>query len=527
MLTFKIADSPREIAQLQALHYKTFVEEIPQHRPNEARRHVDRFHDENTYVVSLRGEEVIGSIAVRARRPFSLDAKLPDLDRYLPRDRRICEVRLLSIDEKHRTGVVLPGILAAFHDYAMAQQFDCAVISATTRQLKLYGQLGFEPFGPLVGTEEAQFQPMIVTLERFREHVRRLAALPPVMAGKAVSFLPGPVTVHADVAAAFAALPVSHRSPEFLEELEVVKRSLRSLTSSRHAAVLLGSGTLANDVVAAQLSLLAGARGLVVSNGEFGERLADHASRAGLRFEHLRYEWGQPIDVDAIRSRDADWTWLVACETSTGMLNPLPDVRRLCVDAVSAIGAIPLDFSRVWLATGASGKCLGSYPGLSFVFHNHDVAPSKTLPRYLDLGMYSEDVPFTHSSNLVHALRVALERVDWPSRYTELASTGAWLRKRLASSGFNVLEANAPHVVTIPVDDAPSLAAALARSGFHIAHASEYLRARNWAQLALMGEVGRAEAGAVVKEMARWRSTRADHSIGHSRISPIDGTTPS
>lgn len=509
MFTFKLADTPSEIEQLQSLHYKTFVEEIPQHHANESRRHVDKFHDDNVYVISLKDGEVVGSLAVRTHRPFSLDGKLPDLDRYLPEGRRICEVRLLSIDREHRTGVVLPGILSAFHDYAMHERFDCAVISATTRQLKLYGQLGFEPFGPRVGTDEAPFQPMIVTLERFRDHVRRFDALPPAMRGEIASFLPGPVAVHRDVAAAFAAPPESHRSHSFSDDLCALKKSLCAMTNAKQVAVILGSGTVANDVVAAQLSLLANARGVIASNGEFGERLADHASRARLNFEHLRFEWGQPLDVDAIRANNADWTWVVACETSTGTLNDiaaLAPLERLCIDAVSAIGAVPLDLSQVWLATGASGKALASYPGLSFVFHNHDVAPAPhALPRYLDLGLYATggDVPFTHSSNLVRALRVAVERVDWPQRYAELARTGDWLRARLDAAGVKLIRSSAPHVVTIEVPDAPAIAAALEKSGFVVAHASSYLRARNWLQIAVMGEVTRGQLSAVVRELGR------------------------
>jgi len=43
------------------------------------------------------------------------------------------------------------------------------------------------------------------------------------------------------------------------------------LTGARNTEMVLGSGTLANDVVAAQLSLERGP-GLILSNGEFGER---------------------------------------------------------------------------------------------------------------------------------------------------------------------------------------------------------------------------------------------------------------
>ena len=73
-LTFKIAREECELEQLHTLHYRAFVEEIPQHSPNADQRHIDRFHDQNTYVVALDAGRVIGSIAIRGARPFSLEA---------------------------------------------------------------------------------------------------------------------------------------------------------------------------------------------------------------------------------------------------------------------------------------------------------------------------------------------------------------------------------------------------------------------------------------------------------------------
>jgi aspartate aminotransferase-like enzyme len=65
-----------------------------------------------------------------------------------------------------------------------------------------------------------------------------------------------------------------------------------------------GSGTLANDAIAAQLSLLDG-RGLVLSNGEFGERLIDHARRFGLSFDVLKIEWGEAFTREGHRAGSA------------------------------------------------------------------------------------------------------------------------------------------------------------------------------------------------------------------------------
>lgn len=520
-LTFKIAREPRELEQVHTLHYKAFVEEIPQHAPNDEARHVDRFHDENVYAVALDGERVIGSIAVRGRRPFSLDGKLANLDSYLPPDRSFCEVRLLNIAKEHRTGNILPGLITAVWDYAMTSNYDTALISATTRQLKLYEHMGFVPFGPLVGTEDAQFQPMYLTVEAFREQAREISSLPPAIRGEVVNLLPGPVAIHPDVAAAFCTTPESHRSPTFEDDLRTVKSRLCELAGMRHVEVLLGSGTLSNDTVAAQL-WLHGGKGIVVSNGEFGERIADQATRAHLDYQQVRFAWGEPIDVDAVRrtmdETKAQWVWAVACETSAGILNDIVALSELCrerdaklaLDCVSAFGAVPLDLSGVWLATAASGKALAAYPGLSMVFHQHSIPVSKKLPRYLDLGMYAKDgVPYTHSSNLVSALRVAVERVEWTSRFEQIVTNGAWLRGRLRAAGFSLIgdrATPAPHVVTIELPEhirSDDAARSLERAGFLLSYASGYLRERNWIQVCLMGEVSRDVLPPLIRELQR------------------------
>ncbi len=520
-MTFKIACEPRELEQVHALHYKAFVQEIPQHAPNTEERHVDRFHDQNVYVVALEGEAVIGSLALRAERPWSLDQKLPDLDSYLPANRQFCEVRLLNIARDHRHGRVLPGMLSVVWDYAMSKNLDGALISATTRQLKLYGHLGFVPFGPLVGTDEAPFQPMYCTVEAFQQHAHEITSLPPSARGEIVNLLAGPVAIHPDVVESFQTTPASHRAPAFDHDLHAAKASLRELAGKKQVEILLGSGTLANDAIAAQLSTLGG-RGLVISNGEFGERLADHAGRAQLDFEHIRFDWGAPFDLETVhrtaRNAGPAWLWVVACETSAGILNDVTALAgicretgaRLCVDAVSALGAVPLDLAGVWLASGASGKALAAYPGLSMVFHDHAIEPVRTLPRYLDLGLYAGDgVPFTHSSNLVRALGTAVSRVDWPVRLGQVAASGAWLRSRLLATGFTLVGGNAspaPHVITIELPRrTPSLTVgrALERAGFLLGYESGYLSQRNWIQICLMGEIQRETLPILLRELGR------------------------
>jgi hypothetical protein len=157
-LTFKFASEDWEFEQIHRLNYRTFVEEIPQHKSSPAHRLVDKFHDGNTYLICLSGTKLIGMLAVRGARPFSLDQKLENLDSYLPKGRTICEIRLLAIEKKFRGAQVLQGILALLWQHGVEKGYDLAIISGTTRQVKLYHHLGFAPFGPLLGSEDAQFQ---------------------------------------------------------------------------------------------------------------------------------------------------------------------------------------------------------------------------------------------------------------------------------------------------------------------------------------------------------------------------------
>ncbi len=510
---FKIATETWEFEQIHRLNYETFVEEIAEHPRSASGRLVDRFDDENTYAVCVYDRQLAGMVAIRGRRPFSLDQKLQNLDKYLPHDRPVCELRLLAIDRRFRGRPLLPRLLAAAWQSILKQGYELAIISGVINQLKLYRHLGFVQFGPLVGMPEAQFQPMLLTRERFVERADvlrgRSRSAPESLAA---NFLPGPVPISSRVQDAFESPPVPHRSEEFVAELEATGALLCEYAGARHVEILLGSGTLANDAIAAQLKLH-GEVGLVLSNGEFGERLIDHARRANLVHDVLAARWGGPLELSAIeaaiRKKPAiRWVWFVHCETSTGVLNDLDALKhlcgdqdlRLCVDAISSFGAVPVDLDGVYLASAVSGKALRAFPGLSMVFHNHRIEPAPdSLPRYLDLGLYARrpGSPFTHSSNLVRALRAAVSELDQSTRFEEIAQLSVWLRDELGRRGFEVVGRAAhpaPGVVTIALPlqfDATEIGRELEVAGYLVSSRSQYLVTRNWIQIGLMGETSR------------------------------------
>ncbi|MDF7798137.1 GNAT family N-acetyltransferase [Pontiellaceae bacterium B1224] len=514
--TFKVADQEWEFDAIHALNYKTFVEEIPQHSMNQEKKLVDKFHNQNTYIICVNEErkELAGMIAYRDQRPFSLDSKVENLDSYLPEVKKICEIRLLAVEETYRYTRISQGLIALLTEYADDQCCELFVISATVRQIKLYKYLGFTPFGSLVGSEGAEYQPMYAAIERYRDlqgKSRSFAKDTPALANDDTilfNFLPGPVDFSKQVQEVYNEKPCSHRSHAFLKDFQRVRNLLCELACAQQVQVLMGPGTLANDAVAGQLSLLC-STGLILVSGEFGRRLTKNANGAKLFFHTLEVPEGQTFERSEIEKvlhehPDIEWIWGTHCETSTGVLNDIKMYQeiceargiKLCLDCISSLGTVPVDLSGIYLASGTSGKGLASISGLSMVFHNHDFEPAPDeIPCVLDLGIYqqNEGIPFTIQSNLVYALLAALQAQNWDTRYEEVRGWSKSIRRKLAEIDAPILAPDScamPAVVTIALPEihsSESIGDALKNHGVLISYRSTYLLERNWIQACMMG----------------------------------------
>jgi len=122
---------------------------------------------------------------------------------------------------------------------------------------------------------------------------------------------------------------------------------------------------------------------LVLVNGAYGKRMARLTEMMGRRLSVIEAADDAAITgLDVARALDADRSithvGLIHCETSTGILNPLPDIaaaaagrgKSLIVDAMSSFGAIDIDATKVPFdaLVAASGKCIEGPPGMGFVF---------------------------------------------------------------------------------------------------------------------------------------------------------------
>ncbi|WP_409281564.1 2-aminoethylphosphonate--pyruvate transaminase [Pseudomonas defluvii] len=247
---------------------------------------------------------------------------------------------------------------------------------------------------------------------------------------------------------------------------------------THHCVPLQGSGTFAVEAAIGTLVPRDG-KVLVLINGAYGQRLAKICKvlgRAYSTFETAEDEPTTAADVDRLLQADASITHvaLIHCETSTGILNPLPDIaqvvanhgKRLIIDAMSSFGALPIDASEVPFDAliAASGKCLEGVPGMGFVFANQaSLAAAEGNSHSLAMDLHDQHSymaktgqwRFTPPTHVVAALHEALlqynEEGGLPARHQRYASNCKTLLDGMAAIGlrsFLPADIQAPIIVT-------------------------------------------------------------------------------
>jgi len=280
---------------------------------------------------------------------------------------------------------------------------------------------------------------------------------------------PGPVNVAQNVRSAITKDDICHREVDFDLLLQSIERKLLNLfeiknTSEYRAVVITGSGTAANESI---LSSVVGNKNvLILSNGEFGERLF-HASKIYNENTFLlKFSWGKRFDFEKIESylerNKIDIVVMVHHETSSGMLNSLEKVGALSkahgalfiVDCVSSAGAEKIDMEKCHIAfiSSSSSKAIASYAGLSFVIGKTiEFEKLKNLPiktGYLNLYKFYHFIktvsqtPNTPAVPLFYALEQALDNIlnkGVSNHYASLQGKAAFLRKGMLALGLRFL----------------------------------------------------------------------------------------
>lgn len=278
-------------------------------------------------------------------------------------------------------------------------------------------------------------------------------------------FTPGPVNVAQSVRNAIISEDICHREKDFEVLLTSVENKILQLFEIKQknqyrAVVITGSGTAANETILS--SVVGNKRILIVSNGEFGERLLEISKVHNQNTYHVSFPWGESIDERVIENyvikNRIEVVSMVHHETSSGMLNPLKTLGSIfkklnvvfIVDCVSSAGAEPIDLetNHITFCSNSSSKAIGSYPGLSFVvgktsaFEELKNLPVKTV--YLNLYKFyqfittSAQTPNTPAVPLFYALEQTLANIlneGVSNRYKALLTKANILRDGMLNLG--------------------------------------------------------------------------------------------
>src|SRR2546421_7115038 len=275
-------------------------------------------------------------------------------------------------------------------------------------------------------------------------------------------FIPGPVEVSAKTLAAFSRPMIGHRGEDFKNLYRDIHPKLQTLFGTKQPVFL--STSSAWGVMEASIRNLVDRSVLCCMCGAFSDKWLDVAKRCGKNAEPLQVDWGKHIDhkdVDlALATGKFDAVTLIHNETSTGVMNPLPEICctlakypdvLLIVDTVSSFSAVKIDMDALGIdvmLTGAQ-KALALPPGFSlFAVSDKAFSRAEKLSNrgfYFDFLEFKREqaewmTPSTPSIGHIHALQFKLEEIleeGLEARFARHARTNALVHDWVRRTGFD------------------------------------------------------------------------------------------
>ncbi len=245
---------------------------------------------------------------------------------------------------------------------------------------------------------------------------------------------PGPATTTDSVKYAQVQADICPRENEFGDIMGWISKELSLMVGApgKVETVLFGGSGTAGDEAMISSCVPQDGKLLIVDNGAYGKRMAKMAGIYNLNYETFVSDGINRIDVESLKKRIVDGKFthlaIVYHETTTGILNPIPEICRFChehgvvtiVDAVSAFAAVSIDMDRdcIDFMASTSNKNIQGMAGLAFVFCRKDALESiKDYPmRNYYLNIYDQhhyfiknnQMRFTPPVQTAYALRQAI-----------------------------------------------------------------------------------------------------------------------
>jgi len=338
---------------------------------------------------------------------------------------------------------------------------------------------------------------------------------------------PGPSDAHPRVLSAMTTPLLGHLDPQFLDIMTETQEMLRQVYQTRNVLTFPVSATGMAGMETCLVNLVEpGDRVVLGVAGYFGTRMVDIAGRCGADLTVLTRPWGEVFDLDQIRDTlrrvRPKVFGIVHAETSTGALQPLDQIGKLChefdtlllTDCVTSLGCVPveLDGWEIDAAFSCSQKGLSCPPGLSPVslsdraVHTLKSRKTKVQSWYFDLSSiqsywggeraYHHTAPITMVYAIREGLRLVLEE-GLSARFARHVRNHLALKagltalglKYIASEGHQLPQLNA---VRLPdgIDDIASRKRLLNEFGIEIGGGLGEFKGKAW-RIGLMGHNSR------------------------------------
>lgn len=350
-------------------------------------------------------------------------------------------------------------------------------------------------------------------------------------------FVPGPVDVAPEVAAAQTRPMLPHRSKEFEEIFHRAEARLRQVFMTQYRVFITASSGTGLHEAAVRNFVPEGGRILFCSNGAFGNRWFEVGVSNGKQADKIETEWTHPITpemvAEALKKQHYDILCVVHNETSTGLQNPVREIAAVvrdlspetlvCVDAVSSLSGarIEMDAWGIDFLLTSSQKCLALPPGLGFAgVSDRALARAESVPNrgwYFDLvrlekHRLKDTTPATPASSLIYALDVQLDRIlaeGLENRFARHSALAVRIRQWAEDHGFAVfpIEGYRSHTVTTlrkaETFDVGALNRFLLARGMRVASGYGPFKAATF-RIAHMGELTMADIEALCEAMEEY-----------------------
>lgn len=194
--------------------------------------------------------------------------------------------------------------------------------------------------------------------------------------------IPGPTPVHPRILNNLSNPTISHVSSTFVAEFREALSNVKEIVFCKKGEpfIVAGAGTLAMEM--ALLNTVDKAeRILILSQGFFGQRMAQIAEAFGLSYDIIECEWGKAVLPEELEKSlsEAKYEVVVSThvDTCTGGCAPVKDYADVLknhdliyiIDGVCATGGIEerMDDWGVDVILTAAQKCFGVPPGLAIL----------------------------------------------------------------------------------------------------------------------------------------------------------------